>query len=395
MSIQLNVNPSMGDGSPITDPVITLFMYAANGQPAPMEPRIRNQSNFYVADIPYSPPGFPPPYAVYGTVTGKGLNTTYFGPINWNGTTSLDIPVICSFKHTSKITPRTWKGNMCGVRIANAPDVGTGGNPELILSWFYPRYDSGWRNTIRLVWKSKGIGEEPEPENGLIDVLLSWPDARSWGMSEDEFINICLELMEEGFRPCVFLSSKDFDPWHYPSYIINNTASIRAKLAKIKIPRVSLFWEGSIWLTKEEAQLIINAMYADFLAVGTKVYIHLQEGYISFGQETIGDFWWKQVGKLHGILYQKYLYQNVAEFLDSISDCLQRFCGGWGMPDDNGIDGNPFDMIGLELNAMQQFNNPNVYTEQTGIDWGTVAMNAPHVFGPRGVEAKIMGRGNG
>lgn len=393
MSIQLNVLPVQSDGQPVQEPVITLFMYAANGQPAPMEPRIRNQTNFYVADIPYAPVGFPPPYAVYGTVTGKGLNTQYFGPINWDGKSTLNIPVTVSFKRPFRITPRTWKGNMCGVHIPGLSDVGTGGPIDLVLSWFYPRYPAGDRAIIRSNWASKGIGEEPESDKGLGDVLLSWPDARSWGMSEDEFIGYCLELMNLGFRPCVFLSSKDFDPWHYPTYVINNTASIRAKLAAIRIPRVSLFWEGSIWLTKEEAQLIINAMYADFLAVGTKVYIHLQEGYISFGQETIGDFWWKQVGKLHGILYQKRLSENVAQFLDSISDCLQRFCGGWGMPDDNGIDGNPFDMIALELNAMNQFNNGA--SEQSGIDWGTVAMNAPHCFGPNGVEAKIMGRGNG
>ena len=106
---------------------------------------------------------------------------------------------------------------------------------------------------------------------------------------------------------------------------------------------------------------------------------------------TLADFWTPNVGKLTGVLYQKILSQNKDQFLDSLSDCLQRMSGGFNMPDDSGF-GHPFDLVGLELTAMDQFNGN--MSEAQGNQVGQWAINAPHVFGPAG-EVMVMGSGNG
>lgn len=107
---------------------------------------------------------------------------------------------------------------------------------------------------------------------------------------------------------------------------------------------------------------------------------------------SIADFWNLQINKLTGVLYQKKISQNRAEFLDSLSDCLQRMCGGFFMPDDSGF-GHPFDLVGMELTAMSAFND-NMLEQEQNI-WGQTAINAPHCFGPQGVEAWVMGSDNG
>jgi hypothetical protein len=96
--IELNVNPVDSAGQPVPHPIVTLFMYDRDNKQAPMEPRIRNQTNFYVATTPYAPFGFHAPFTLYGTATGPGLGTSYFGPLQWDGLSTLNIPVTLSFK---------------------------------------------------------------------------------------------------------------------------------------------------------------------------------------------------------------------------------------------------------------------------------------------------------
>lgn len=387
MSIELNVLPVQSDGQPVVNPVITLFMYAANGQPAPMEPRIRNQFNFYVANIPYAPVGFPPPYAVYGTVTGDGLNTTYYGPINWDGQSTLNIPVTCSFKNPFKAAPRFWRGNMCGVRIAGLPPV-DGGNPaipELVLSWFYDRYISEDRTKITNDWDSKTLKH----------VLTSWPDSRAFGYTADGFINTQKELLNRNFYPCPFLCSKDFDPHDADAIIANwQQSQILEKIVASNVPLACIGWELSIWLSPTDVQKLIDYACPILTPKGIRVYVHFQEGYMGFQQPggSLADFWVKQVGKLTGVLYQKRLVQNDAEFLDSIYDCLIRMAGGFNMPADSGF-GHPFDFVALELDSVYQFDGRD--SEQDGNRWGQVAINAPAVTGPTGVIVNVMGAGNG
>jgi hypothetical protein len=250
---------------------------------------------------------------------------------------------------------------------------GGAADPSLLLSWFYDRYDTGWRAAIRGQWQVKDYTH----------VLLSWPDSHGQGATPESFLATCKELIDDGFYPCVMLSSKDFDStYDTPTLVDNLTPVINALVGTV--PMFCIGWELSLWRTPTQVQDMINALSPLCMAqAGTLVYVHFQEGYPSFQQPggVVADFWNPNVGKLTGLLYQKRIAQTDAEFLDSINDGLERFAGGWGM-----VAG--FDFVALELTAMTQFNGS--CSEAEGNRIGRLAINAPAVNG-----TKVSGSGNG
>lgn len=286
-----------------------------------------------------------------------------------------------------KPAPRVWVADMCGINIPNLPAVpGGAADPTLFLSWFYHLYDAPTRAIIRAAMRAARFTHW----------LMSWPDAQDAGVSPQGFQSLCLELRNDGFFVCPFLSAKPTSSSNVRDLqgTLANIMLVAPSLAGI-VPLACIGWELSLWLSPTDVQYLIDQVAPMFVQAKARVYVHFQEGYPSFQQPggTVADFWWKQQGKLTGLLYQKILSQNNAQFLDSISDNLQRFCGGFNMPDNNGIDGQPFDFVGLELSATFRFNG--TMTEAQSDALGQVAINAPHCFGPRGVEARVMGSGNG
>lgn len=280
-----------------------------------------------------------------------------------------------------KPAPRTYCGNMCGIRLPGAPAVSGGADDaSLILSWFYDRYSNGWRSKIRDAWKAKGY----------VDVLLSWPDSRAAGQSPAQFLATCQELIAQDFYPCPMLYSKDFDPSDVPAILASLEPLIKLLIGVV--PRVCIGWELSIALTPTQVQQLIDAIAPRFTPAGTKVYVHFQEGYFAFQQpgESTASFWWTNIGKLTGILRQRNPDEDVgnpAEYQARIQDCLSRFSGGFNFPTDSGF-GHPFDLIELEITASQQFNGS--MAEWQGDDWGTAAISTPAIGG-----VSVMGSGNG
>jgi hypothetical protein len=272
-----------------------------------------------------------------------------------------------------KPAPRYWKGNMCGVRIGGLPAIdGGAADPSLVLSWFYDRHNDADRATIRFHWLQRGYTH----------VLLSWPDSRAAGFSIEQFKATCEELIFSGFYPCVMLSSKDHDPADVTA-ITNGLMPVLNALVGV-VPMFCMGWELSLWLSPEQVDLLIRRVAPVCLQQpGTLTYVHFQQGYPSFQKDggTVADFWNQYQGLLTGLLYQKMIDQNDAQFLDSLKDCLERFAGGWGM-----VPG--FDFVALELSAMYQYNGS--MSEAQGDHIGTVAINAPKVNG-----VGVMGSGNG
>jgi hypothetical protein len=275
--------------------------------------------------------------------------------------------------------PRFWKANMCGTRVLGLPPVpGGAADASLVLSWFYDRYNYSDRARIRAAWHAKG----------LTHVLLSWPDSRAGNsqlqaaVSAVQFKVICQELIRDGFYPCVMLTSKDYDPKDVDAIMAGLDPLFQQVVGVV--PMFCVGWELSLWLSPTQVQQLIDRISPIVKAqAGTLLYVHFQEGYPSFQQPggTVADFWNPNVGKLDGLLYQKIISQNDAQFLDSLNDCLQRFGGGFNM-----VKG--FDFVGLELSAMTQFNG--TCSEAEGNRIGTLAINAPKVNG-----VGVSGSGNG
>lgn len=290
-----------------------------------------------------------------------------------------------------KPAPRYWRGNFCGVRANVKPVDGGGDVNGLVLSWFYDRYDAGDRATIRATWKAKGYTH----------VVLSWPDSRAFGKTAQQFGATCRELIADGFYPCPFLYSKDFDPPNV-SLILAGLADVLLELLGV-VPMVCIGWELSIALSPTQVQQLIDAVAPIFVKAGARVYVHFQAHYFSFSVEhwddaqqkwvsVTADFWNANRGKLTGLLAQ-FDQENVTDHdrLDWINDCLERCAGNDGMPSDI-IDGHPVDFVGMELTAIPQFGGS--MTEAEGDRIGRVVINAPPRTGPAGTVV-VMGSGNG
>jgi len=280
-----------------------------------------------------------------------------------------------------KPAPRFWKGNFCGVRIPGLPAVAGGANdPSLVLSFFYDRYNDADRGFIRTAWKNRGYTH----------VLLSWPDSRAYGQSPADFLATCQELIANDFYPCPMLCSKDHDP-HDVYGIMQNVEPVLPLLIDV-VPLICIGWELSLWLTPTQVQDLIDTIAPKF-APQTRVYVHFQEGYMAFQQpgQFIADFWKANIGLLEGVLAQKKLSQDNAQFRDWIGDCLTRMAGNFNMPADSGF-GHPFDFVMLEISAQPQFNGG--MSEAEGDTLGQFALNSPPASGPAGI-VRVMGSGNG
>lgn len=285
-----------------------------------------------------------------------------------------------------KPAPRYWQGNMCGTRVPDLPAVpGGAADPSLVLSWFIDRYSAADRLKIYAAWKAKH----------LTHVLVSWPDAQQFGHTPQQFRDTCVELVKQGFYPCAFLSAKPIAS--------NDIRSVEGTIANILlvlpllvgiVPDFCIGWELSLWLSPTDVQTITDAIAPVCLKqVGTRVYVHFQERYMSFPQPDCDNasYWQANVGKLTGVVLQRKLGSSDADFLDWLNDCLERAAGNDGMPAEI-IDGHGVDLVALELNAQDQFNG--TADEAEGTRLGKLAINAPARNGPAGVTA-VMGFGNG
>jgi hypothetical protein len=408
--IQLNVNVGRPDGQPAVEPVITLYVLDAHLNECPMEPRIRGQANFYAGDIPFAQAvKRDGPFMIYGSATAKGCNTALIvgaggQPIMWDGTATIDIPVLLSFKSPFQPATRYWNGvNMCGDHYDGLPAV-PGGSPDssLFLSWFYDRYDQQWRSNFRT--RNQALGRT--------HWLLSWPDSRAMGATPQSFAETCLELVTTGFSPCVMLTSKDYDRWPGSPYISDDNA--HAIIADLEhsgiyealvgiVPMFSEGWELADWWQPWQLQWLIDAVAPQVLRqAGTMNYVHLGAGRGSWqpNGKFFADFWNVNMGKLHGLLHEKLPAQTRNQYqFDSggLYDILIRFAGGFNCSPDSGF-GHPWDLVALEITANFQFETSppmtRPMTTEEGDTWGDTAITTPAVNGPFG-PVHVMGSGNG
>jgi len=295
----------------------------------------------------------------------------------------------CASQSAAKplVVSRTYRGNMCGVRVSGLPSIpGGAADPSLVLSWFIDRYQPSDRQKIYAGWTGAGC----------VDVLLSWPDSRAYGQSIAQFVETCRELVQAGFVPVVMFASKYYDPADVPGILADALPCLKALIAAGVIGRACVGWELSLWLSPTQVQELIDAFAPICNAAKLKLYVHFQQGYGSFQQPggIFADFWNPNVGKLTGLLHQKVLSQNPEQYrYDSggLYDILLRFAGRASCSPDSGY-GHPFDLIALEITAQTQFDGSTI--EEEGDALGTWAIDTPFVSGPLGA-VSVMGSGNG
>ncbi len=285
--------------------------------------------------------------------------------------------------------PRYYTGvNMCGSRVQGLPLLPGCSDPTLVMSWLIPSYSASDRQTkIYPVWKAQGG----------IDVLLDWDYARvACGWSVDQFLGLCAELVAQGFRPCPWLCSPDFQPQQDVEATWGTIQQLLpALIASGLVPRVIVGNQLGMnnWLTPAQVQTLIDRVAPPCVTAGIKVYVHFAPRYMSWQQS--GDnatFWNLNVGKLTGVYAQTDGNADMPTTRDWVNDCLERCAGGDNMPVVI-IDGHGVDFIAGEITASRQF-GPPFMSEADGNAFGAAILASPPRTGPAGT-ARVMGSGNG
>lgn len=282
------------------------------------------------------------------------------------------------------IAPREYRGNMCGIRIPGAPEVPGGSRDfSLILSWFYMRYSSEWRQRIRNEWKRKG----------LIDVLCSWQDDAAVGFDTEEIVAGRQELVNDGFRPCEWLSSKYYSPQDDGIGTFNLVwPMLSAFLDTDCISRYCVGAELNLWNTNASLQSLTDSISFEIKKRNRPLYVHFSPGYSDWRPDhpgsTFAEYWNRNVGILSGLLFQSNPYPvEEWEYQAEVEPILYRFGGGANCSADSGF-GHPFDLISLEVTAINQYNDG--MSEEEGNRRGQIVLNTPPING-----IGVMGFGNG
>ncbi len=287
------------------------------------------------------------------------------------------------------IAPRVYRGDM-GVFIAGAPDVGAGGNPDLVLSFMYPRYPPAFRTIIRAVWQARQS----------LDVLLSWQDDAAYGLTLSAILAVRQELCADGFRPCEWLSSKTYMQAagatdNAPLALQIMEPTFVAFLAADCISRYCVGGELDLWNTYASLQAMTDALAPRVNAIGRTLDVHFSTNRADWRPDhpgsTFADYWNPNQGKLSGLWFQSDSYASDADLQAEMVPILERFAGNDGVVPDSGF-GHPFDCHAVEISLQAMFDGD---CDQAKCDRrGRVLLATPAQSGPAG-SVGVMGSGNG
>jgi hypothetical protein len=273
-----------------------------------------------------------------------------------------------------------------GVFIAGAPDVGAGGDQNLVLSFMYPRYPAAFRATIRSVWQQRQS----------LDVLLSWQDDAAYGISLGSIVAIRQELCAEGFRPCEWMASKVYMPRDDAAGTLAiMEPTLAAFLAADCISRYCVGGELDLWNSYDSLQAITDAMAPRVNGIGRTLSVHFSTNRADWRPDhpgsTFAEYWNPNVGKLEGLWFQADSSASDANLQAEMIPILERFAGNAGCSPDSGF-GHPFDCHAVEISLQAMFDGAMGQAECDRR--GSVLLATPPQGGPAGL-VNVMGSGNG
>jgi hypothetical protein len=284
------------------------------------------------------------------------------------------------------VAPRVYRGDM-GIFLDDVPDVGAGGDPRLVLSFMYPRYQADFRATIRAAWQARQS----------LDVLLSNQDDAAYGLTLAAIVAARQELCAAGFRPCEWLASKVYSPRDDAAGTLAiMEPTLAAFLAADCISRYCVGGELDLWNTYASLQAMTDAIAPRVNAIGRTLAVHFSTDRADWRPDhpgsTFADYWNPNQGKLSGGLwFQSYVYDSDANLQAEMVPILQRFAGNFGVVADCGF-GHPFDVHAVEhsLEAMYDGDMDQAEADRRG----SVLLATPAQGGPAGM-VSVMGSGNG
>lgn len=284
---------------------------------------------------------------------------------------------------------RWWRGDFSGISVPGLPFVpGGASDTSLVFTPFLDRYSGANQTAIIAAYKARGYTH----------FALSWPDSRSGNaQSVAQFVGTCQMVQANGLYPCVFLTSKDFDPADPSPASLDPIMA--ALIAGACVPVACVGWELNLFNTPGAPLQALIDHIASVLVPTAHLYVHFSPGIAAWqAPGSLGSvFWAANVGKLTGILHQKDPTWDCGMYQARIDDFMERFAlgvGGW--PLDSGL-GHPFDFVGWEAGASARFSGG--MTEAQGQQLGSQAICTPAVSitaGPfAGQSYVVQGFGNG
>jgi hypothetical protein len=284
--------------------------------------------------------------------------------------------------------PLWWRGNVFGIAMPNMPMIsGMEGSPNLhVLTWFLDRYPPDFRADFLQVYA----------ERGYTHFSLSWPDSRVFGTSEDQFVDLCVSVLEAGIPYVhVKLLSKYYDPCDalWPEVSGGITSIMRKLIDAEAVQHVSNWEMNLIWQHRpENQQSVIDGIAGICAAAPYPIHqwFHGSPHYASWGPNPHDRFeWWpKQRGKLAGVLFQGHGWAReypclppgqtaehwpAGDMQARAVDTLRQFARG----DQQNVDG-PFRFVYWEDCATQMFTDA-ACTEDIGDlrGWESICAQLP------------------
>ena len=259
---------------------------------------------------------------------------------------------------------RYWRGNAWGIEIDGLPRIPGGADgpaQRRVLTYLLDRYPSDWQDRIFEAHHARRYDR----------LVLSWPDSRSNGQSQRDYVDMAARVKAAGLYPVHFLTSKVYDGRNPNPSQLDDV--LGALLDADAITHACIGWELNFFWDPIPLQRAIDYLAPKLVDAGVYVYVHFSSWYPAWQPDRPGgsgaDFWNANKGKLRGLLYQADPPGTVVDrgahapkgevtvgmINAKINDVLTRFhpSGTWKLGD-SGF-GHPFDCVAFEYFGDAQF----------------------------------------
>jgi hypothetical protein len=237
------------------------------------------------------------------------------------------------------------RANLWGMTLSDLPQIPAGARgaaASRMLTYLFQQYARA----------DQDRGLKRYGECGYRHWWLSWPDARSWGVTLEQYVDDTKRILDAGLEPCHFLRSKDFDGNNPDIAAVDHV--VDALLAINGIRWAAHAWEASLFNSPDHYRAMID--HDATRAPSVRWCIHLQEQYADFGPngEGHGPAFWNAnlaVG-VKTLLYQYRTNWSAGMMQARGNDVSVRLIQGglWGLPA-------TVDWVAFEVIADRQFNN--------------------------------------
>lgn len=238
--VQLNITAEDAEQHPIPGAIVTAYVLDKNLAVCPLEPKIKQQPNFYSGDVTFTAAmgaAHPGPYVVYGDVMAAGFSPGCFPKdggfgVPWDGNATLNIrvPLTASFRRPLTRDERlAVRGGFCSHPIT-LNDYGT----IPCFDPFVASLDAANRQIVYATKRALGLNAIVLSARYAYDEPnYTYPiPGHDWRNELPALKAIVQEAISAGLIPILTLTDGGQEDWHY--WFDNDGANYRAAVTIFK-----------------------------------------------------------------------------------------------------------------------------------------------------------------